>query len=237
MAQQEMLIERFFETLIAGERPAARSVVQQATQVYATPQDLIMNLFWPTHQLLEKLYRADQLSRISHHAATRLLRQLVDQNASRMTFNYTQNKKVLAFCGPSENEELGAQMSVDILEAAGFEVFFGGSGIANDEVLARVNETKPGVLLMFCSAPQDLPGIRELIDTLREINASPTTQIAVGGGVFNRAEGLAEEIGADLWATSPMQMVETIIDEPTRRAEVNQRTVGKQRKPKQAKAA
>ena len=28
-------------------------------------------------------------------------------------------------------------------------------------------------------------------------------QIVVGGGIFNRAAGLAEEIGADLWATGP----------------------------------
>jgi methanogenic corrinoid protein MtbC1 len=128
-------------------------------------------------------------------------------------------------------------MAVDVLEASGYEVHFGGSGVANDEILARVNDQKPDVLMMFCSAAQDLPNIRELIDTLREINASAHTQFAVGGGVFNRAEGLAEEIGADLWALDPMEMVLCLTEEPERRAEQSQRTVGRSRRKPAGKAS
>ena len=126
-------------------------------------------------------------------------------------------------------------MAVDVLEASGFSVRFGGAGVASDEILAHVNEDKPDVLMMFCSAAADLPEIRGLIDQLREIGAASTTQFAVGGGVFNRAEGLAEEIGADLWATTPMEMAEMLIHEPERRAEMEQRTVGRSRR--KAKAA
>lgn len=230
----EALVERFFEVLITGDRPMARTVVAQAEKALGGPLPLITELFWPTHQMIEKLYRADQMSRLSHHMATRLLRVLIDQNAAKLDFSGSNNKKVLAFCGSNENEELGAQMAVDMLEAHGFTVCFGGSGVAADEILPRVNLEKPDVLLMFCSAPQDLPEIRSMIDQLREIGASSSTQIAVGGGVFNRAEGLAEEIGADIWATSPMEMAETLIEEPARRAAVNQRTVGRNRKRKAA---
>ncbi len=231
----EALVERFFETLITGDRPATRQVVDQARSTLQSPERIVSELFWPTHQMIEKLYRADQLSRMCHHMAVRLLRQLVDQNAAQMTFSYTQNKTVLAFCGSAENEELGAQMAVDLLEAGGYRVLFGGSGVAADEIIARVNDEKPDVLLMFCSAASDLPEIRGIIDTLGEIGASTGTQIAVGGGVFNRAEGLAEEIGADQWATSPMELVELLLLEPERRAEQSQRTVGRVRR--KAKAA
>jgi hypothetical protein len=89
---------------------------------------------------------------------------------------------------------------------------------------------------MFASAPGDLPNIRSLIDNVREIDACPNMQFAVGAGVFNRAEGLAEEIGADLWASSPLEMVDVLITQPARRAGSEQRTVGKRaRKPAQGK--
>jgi hypothetical protein len=52
----------------------------------------------------------------------------------------------------------------------------------------------------------------------------------VGGGVFNRAEGLAEEIGADLWAKDPTQLLERLAGEPERRATPEQRTVGRHRR-------
>jgi hypothetical protein len=75
---------------------------------------------------------------------------------------------------------------------------------------------------MFCSAPADLPQVRSLIDTIREIGACPNLQIVVGGGVFNRADGLAEEIGADLWASTPIELIDVITENPAYRAEKNQ---------------
>jgi len=161
---------------------------------------------------------------------------LVDQNAALLKPQANRGRRVFALCGPRDCDELGAQMAVDILEQGGFEVAFAGGSIANDEVLAHVHEQQPDVLLMFASGPSDLPEMRQLIDTLREIGACPGLQIAVGGGVFNRAEGLAEEIGADLWARSPMEMVNTLITGEGTRAEAEQRTVGRKRRLKREAA-
>ncbi len=228
--RQELLVERFFETLISGDRPAAREVVQEALNAGNTADALITDLFWPTYELVERLYRSDQLTKLSHHLASRLLRVLVDQNASRLVLRPRSGRNVLAFCGPRDSDELGAQMAVDILEQRGYRVSFAGGGIANDEILSMVHDAKPDTLLMFASGANDLPNIRALIDTLREIAACPNLQIVVGGGVFNRADGLAEEIGADLWAKDPLDLVEAMAAEPERRAAEDQRTVGRKRK-------
>lgn len=226
----EILVERFFETLISGSRPAAREVISQATEDGLTPNDLVTELFWPTYELITRLHKADQITNLNHHMSSRLLRVLVDQNAAHLKRQPANNRTIFAVCGPSDADELGGQMAADLLESHGFEVCFAGGGIANDEILGRVNENQPDVLLMFASAPQDLPNIRALIDTVREIGACESMQIAVGGGVFNRAEGLAEEIGADLWATSPIEMVDELLANPHQRAGANQRTVGRNRK-------
>lgn len=228
--RQEMLVERFFETLVSGDRPAARETVQEAANGGLTPEQLITELFWPTYELIERLYRGDQLSKLSHHLATRLLRVLVDQNSARLAPAPRSGRSVLAFCGPRDSDELGAQMAVDLLEQRGYQVSFAGGGIANDEILSRVHDVKPDVLLCFASGANDLPHIRQLIDTIHEISACPELQIVVGGGVFNRAEGLAEEIGADLWARDPFELVDVMTAEPQRRAVEDQRTVGRKRK-------
>lgn len=227
---QDILVERFFETLISGHRNASRQIVTEALSGGASPRQLITDLFWPTYEMVEKLFRSDQLTRLSHHMSTRLLRVLVDQNASRLSFQQSRSRSIFALCGPKDADELGAQMAVDLLEESGFDITFAGGGIPNDEILSHVHESQPDVLLMFASAPSDLPEIRELIDTLHEINACPNLQIVVGGGVFNRAEGLAEEIGADMWARSPMELADMLIAEPARRAAMDQRTVGRRRK-------
>jgi len=195
---------------------------------------LVTDLFWPTYEMIEKLYRSDQLTKVAHHLSTRLLRVLVDQNALLLSKQASRNRTIFAMCGPRDSDELGAQMAVDLLEQAGFDVSFAGGNIPNDEVLAVIHENKPDVLLTFASGANDLPEIRGLIDTLHEIGACPDLQIVVGGGVFNRADGLAEEIGADLWAGTPLELVESMISQSMRRAEVEQRTVGRKRKAKAA---
>lgn len=230
----DILIERFFETLIGGQRPAARQVIRESLDSGVAPTRLITDLFWPTYEMIERLYRSDQLTKVAHHLSTRLLRILVDQNALLLTRAAPRNRTIFAMCGPRDSDELGAQMAVDLLEQAGFDISFAGGNIPNDEILAVVHETRPDVLLMFASGANDLPNIRQLIDTLHEIGACPNLQIVVGGGVFNRADGLAEEIGADLWASSPMDLVDTLVADPARRALADQRTVGRKRKVKAA---
>lgn len=209
---QEILVERFFESLINGDRDAARGIVAEATAQGGTPEQIITRLYWPTYELVEKLHRSDQLTKLSYHFSTRLLRVLIDQTAVQLTRGSLSGKRILACCGPSESEELGAQMAVDLLEAGGYRVRFAGGGVAADEILAEVHESKPDVLLMFAAAASDLPGIRQIIDTIREIGAHPKLQICVGAGVFNRAEGLAEEIRADMYAAHPLHLMQVLAD-------------------------
>ncbi|MEM7755813.1 MAG: cobalamin-dependent protein [Planctomycetota bacterium] len=229
----ESLVEEFFEALIEGDRPVARGIVERELAQGLTPERMHEDLFWPTYELVDRLFRNDQLSQLSFNAATRLLRVLVDQASARFTLDGTgagEGRSVAAFCGPNESEELGAQIAVDLLEANGFRVTFAGGGIASDEIQAHVQNARPDVLLMFSSAAADLPGIRGLIDTIREVNACPDTQIVVGGGVFNRAPGLAEEIGADLWASTPLDLVESVVHDRDQRMMPEQRTVGRVRR-------
>ncbi len=227
---QEIVVERFFETLISGSRPGARQVVQECRDSGVDATRMVTDLFWPTYEMIEKLYRSDQLTKVAHHMSTRLLRVLVDQNALLLGKQASRSRTIFALCGPRDSDELGAQMAVDLLEQAGFDVSFAGGNIPNDEVLAVVHENKPDVLLTFATGANDLPEIRGLIDTLHEIGACPNLQIVVGGGVFNRADGLAEEIGADLWASTPLELVQAMLTQSTRRAELEQRTVGRKRK-------
>lgn len=224
----ETLTLRLFEAIIDGDRRVARSILQSQIEDGVSAETIYVDLLWPTHEMVERLFRSDQLSVMAHNMATRLLRVLVDQAASVLiSGSGLPMRRVLAMCGPNEESELGAQMAVDLLEASGMEVCFAGGGVASDEVLARVNETQPDVLLWFSSVPTDLPEIRQMIDHLHEVGACPNLQIAVGGGVFSRADGLAEEIGADLWADHPLEMAETLIQDAAHRAPVDQRTVGK----------
>jgi methanogenic corrinoid protein MtbC1 len=234
---EELFVERLFQSLISGDRDTARSIVKEIEELGTTAEQITHRILWQALEMIDSFYRADQLTTLAHHYAMRLLCLLVDQVQDHYAPKPRKGRRLLLFSGVTESDELAGRMVANLIEADGYEVFFAGGGIANDEILGAVGEQKPDVLLMFASSPSDAPNIRLLIDTIREVGACPDMQIVVGGGVFNRAEGLAEEIGADLWAKAPAELIERMNTQPARRAEPDQRTVGRNRRAPARRAA
>ncbi len=234
---QQVLIERFFETLINGDRAAAREIVDECLSADAPSEQIIERLFWPACELIDRMYREDQITTLAHNYATRLLRMLTDQMQLRLERREPNGRRVLMFTGPQERHDLGAQMAADLLEAGGFDLLFAGGGVARDEIIEQIGQRQPDVLLLYYSAPSDLPEIRLLIDQLHDLGTCPQLQIVVGGGVFNRADGLAEEIGADVWAKTPLELVQVMKEQPHRRMQADQRTVGRRRRQSKSNAA
>ena len=227
---REILAERLFHALVSGRRVAVRDLIREGMQEGIAAEELATEILWEVLQQIAALYRADQLSKLSYNYATRLLRAIVDQLQAAYDRNGSRTHRILLFTGDADADEIGGHIVADLLEATGYEVFFGGGGVSRDEILAEVGERRPDTLLMFASAASDAPDIRVLIDTVRGVGSCPTMQIVVGGGVFNRAEGLAEEIGADAWAREPRELIEVLATEGDRRATPEQRTVGRHRR-------
>ena len=231
---KEVLIERLFQTLISGDRAGARGIVNETIGLGVAAEELLTEIFWPTLDLIQKLFRADQLSCLAHHFATRMMRSLADQAQTRLTKSPANGKRIFIVCGGTEQDELAASMAVDLIESGGFEIAVAGGGVPFDEIMTRVGEDRPDILLLFSSAAKDLPEIRRIIDELHEVNVCPEMQIVVGGGVYARAEGLAEEIGADLYIPTLGETVSLLTGQNAKRARSDQRTVGRKRRVKVA---
>ena len=99
-------------------------------------------------------------------------------------------------------------MTADLFESDGWEVRFLGGGLTNADILTFVHDSNPDVLLIYGTEPKQAPSIRKLIDTIKDVNAYPDMRIMVSGGLFNRADGLWEEIGADMFAETAVEAVQ-----------------------------
>src|SRR5690606_36053837 len=121
----------------------------EALDIQTRGERILTHLFWPTLEHVQDLYRNDQLSDLGFNYATRLLRQLVDQMQLRLCQQPRNGQRVLVVCGAEQSEELAAQMASDMLEAAGFTVFYGGGGVANDEIVEQVGTTEMHKIVIF----------------------------------------------------------------------------------------
>jgi methanogenic corrinoid protein MtbC1 len=161
---------------------------------------------------IDKLNRIDRITPAQEHLASRINRTIVDQLQNKLPRQSQIEKKVVVCSSLRETGELGGQMIADMFESAGWNVRFIGGGLTNDDILSYVNQFVPDVLVIYGTEPSETPEIRSIIDRIREVNAHPEMKIMLSGGIFGRADGLWEEIGADLYAENPIDAVKVASD-------------------------
>ena len=226
---KEGILERYLDALLYGDRKRSRAVIEETLQTGTPANSVYVDVIWPIMVEIEKLLRSDKITSIQEHLATRINRTIVDQLQNKLPRRPCKNKKIVVCCAPNELQELGAQMMADLFESDGWEVKFLGGGLTNDDILTFINEYAPDILLIYGTAPKQAPGIRQLIDTIKDVNAWPNMRIMLSGGLFNRAEGLWEEIGADLFAATAFEAIHVASnDNPIERYE--RRTIKRRKK-------
>lgn len=202
------LLESFMEPLLEGKRQQCRTIISDALSKTESITEVYHRLLWPAMERVNTMFREDRINIATEHMATRISRTLADQVQAHLPQKQRNGKKVVISCADGEPEELGAQICADLFESEGWEVHFLGGGVPNDEILSVIGELRPNILLVFGTQPQGVPGVRQLIDMIREVDANPEMNIMISGGVFNRAAGLWQEINADLFAPNAQQALD-----------------------------
>lgn len=200
-------LERYLDALLKGDRKGSRAVIEETLQCGTPANSVYVDIIWPIMVEVEELFRQDRITATQEHLAVRINHTIVDQLQNKLPHKPGKSKKITICSAREESQELGAQIMADLFESDGWEVKFLGGGLTNDDILAFVNEYSPDILLIYGATPKRAPGIRQLIDTIRDVNAWPDMRIMLSGGLFNRAEELWEEIGADLFAATALEAV------------------------------
>jgi methanogenic corrinoid protein MtbC1 len=229
------VLKRYVKALINGDRQACRKVIEETMQSGVPANSVYLHMIWPIMCEIEQLFRSDQISTTQEHLATRINRTIVDQLQNKLPRRPSREQRIIVCCAQDEIQELGAQMIADLFESDGWEVRFLGGGLTNDDILAYVNGWAPDWLIIYGTTPRQAPQVRKLIDWIKEVNAWPNLKIMVSGGLFGRAEGLWEEIGADAYGENPADALKNASeDNPTY---VVQRTINRRKRKRQEKAA
>lgn len=204
----DRLLQQYMEPLMTGRRAACRQLVQDAVASGFEPRALYQQLIWPAMAYVDEAYRDDRISTVTQNMATCINRIVADQLQQHLPSQASNGRRILITCARGEQEEIGGQMCADLFEADGWEVTFVGGGVPHDEVVTLIGQLRPEMMLIFGSKPQDTPDVRALIDRIREIDACPTMNIMVSGGVFTRADGLWKEVKADLLAETAVEALD-----------------------------
>lgn len=204
---KEFTRERYLEALLTGDRHACRIIIEEALQGGTMAHQIYMDIIWPIMVEVDNIYREDRISPAQEALASRINRSIVNQLQNKLPRRATTDKRIVIVTAGTEQAELGGQMTCDLFESDGWQCRFLGGTVNNEDILEFIHSYEPDVLLLYGYNGKEAPAIRELIDRIRQINAWPEMRIMLSGGVFLRAEGLWEEIGADLYAETASEAV------------------------------
>jgi len=232
---RENTLEKYLQRLLTGERSACRAVIEETLQSGVPANNVYMDIIWPIMLEIDRLYSENKIDSAQKAFATRINRTIVDQLQNKLPRKTKKSEKVVVCSAPEQQAELGGQMVTDLFESDGWEARFLGGDVKKDDILAFVHCYKPDILVLYGIGPKAAPEVRKLIDSIKTVNARPDMKIMLSGGVFDRADGLWEEIGADFYAETAAEAVH-IASADASDIYKPQRTI-KRRKIQQAKVA
>lgn len=212
----DTLLPKYLDALLAGNRKEAREIARKAIGTGVKAEDIYKKLFVPAMKRVQQLFREDKISPLVEHLATRINRFITDQIQAQLVPAEPNGKTAIVVCAEAEAEELGGQISADVLEARGWQSFFLGGGVADDDIIELIGTLRPELLVVYGSSPSGVPQLRQMIERIREIGASPLMNVVVTGGIFDRVEGLWQEVQADYSAPDPVSVAQIADDAPQR---------------------
>ncbi len=204
-------LERFVRLLIQGDRVGCRDLIREYLDSLSPgggdAAGALRDLAWPACATLDALARRDQIGSAEEHSATVLLAQLVQRIECGLAKRPARCKLLVVSTGPRSTEELSGEIFSGLAEADGFDVLYLGGGVESDDLFSQIAARRPSYFVSFAASGPDAPRLRRLITAVRTQDPVPGIRLGVGAGVFERAPGLGEEIGADFEANTPFEML------------------------------
>jgi methanogenic corrinoid protein MtbC1 len=206
----EPLLTRYMQPLLAGRRAECFSLISDAVNNGHPVEELVFDVLWPAMAQVERLFCDDRIDVAIDDMACRISRTVTDQLQAHLRRKEPNGKRILICCADDEREQIRGQMLADLLQSEGWDVYFIGAGVPHDELLKLVGHLRPQVLMIYGTRPPEVPGVRRIVELIREIGVCPTMNIIASGGVFNRVDGLWQEVGADVFVEHPRDVVRTV---------------------------
>lgn len=202
------LLLRYLQPLLAGRRGECLHLIREAVADGRPASDVIRCVVWPAMKHVEAMYRDDRLNQAMENMASRINRTIAHQLQERLAAKPRHGKRMLIISSRNHREEISAEIMADLFEADGWDAFFICGGVPHDEIVTLLGELRPQITLIFGAEPEDVPHTRRLVEHVRDIGVCPQMNIVVTGGVFNRADGLWQEVGADIFAAEPDDVIQ-----------------------------
>jgi methanogenic corrinoid protein MtbC1 len=203
----DALRERYLAALLRGDRREALDiVVEEGIASDVTVPNLYFKVIQPALYEIGRLWAEEHLSEAREHLATTISRQALEQLSGLLASQPENGKVAVVACVRGEHHDLGAQMTADLFEMAGFRVRFLGANVPTAGLLTTIRGDCPDVLALSVTMGANVAALREVVAGTREAVGNRAVLVA-GGQAFAAAGVTPREIGLDILSTGAVEVI------------------------------
>jgi methanogenic corrinoid protein MtbC1 len=189
-----LLRDRFVAALAAGARSEALEIVLDDALADDVPiRTLYVDVVQASLQRLGILWREKRITVAQEHVATEIARLALAQLRVHLPCAPRNGKHVAVACVEGELHDLGARITADFLEMAGFAVRFLGANVPTETLVSLVRQRPADALALSATTLQSIGKLRRAIAAIRAL-AGPNVRVFAGGHLFVRRPGIAAQL-------------------------------------------
>jgi methanogenic corrinoid protein MtbC1 len=118
------------------------------------------------------------------------------------------DRRVMLACVEGNEHAIGLRMVADAFQLAGWDVQFLGPDVPTPSLVQQVIESRPNLVGLSVSFPQQLREVRNVIEQLSERLGMTRPPVIIGGLAINRFSQMADISGADACSSNPRTAID-----------------------------
>ncbi len=200
--------KNYLAHLLEGKRINAYQVIREALRNGLSIRDLYITIFQPVQYEVGRLWLLNKVSVAEEHFCTAATQSLMLELYPEIISSHRTGTKLVSACVGPELHEIGVRMVTDFFEMDGWDTWYLGAAISNDQLISAIHERNPDIVALSATMSYHVPKVTELVAAIKEAFPVKAPHIMVGGVPFNAVPDLWRTVGADLWAVNADRAVQ-----------------------------
>lgn len=200
-------VTAYLDFLLNAKRAEATVLITELIHQGISVKDIYQYIFQESQYEVGRLWHNNKITVAHEHYCTAATQQIMS-GLYQYIFSSTRVGKTLVACSiAGDLHEIGIRMVADYFEMEGWDTYYLGANMPEDQLLGSLIGYKADLLALSVTLPTHVSKAATLIKKIRSNGSLSKLKIMVGGYSFLNNPGLWNKIGADAFAQNANQAI------------------------------
>ncbi len=200
-------VDTYLAYLLQGKRHEATILINKLIQNGESIKDIYQFIFQISQYEVGRLWQCNKITVAHEHYCTAATQQIMSGLYSHIFSTQRKGKTLVACSISGELHEMGIRMVSDFFEMDGWDTYYLGANMPENQLLEALIEYKADVLALSVTLPTHVSKAATFIKKIRKHSALSDLKIMVGGYPFLINPELWKRVAADAFALNADQAI------------------------------